>query len=116
MRADVGFVREVKELSPRNQLAPGEVIRVMPAWHCNIVVNGYHYFLTSTAHRRNNAPPKGKAGPSHCIGRVNDLPIPRARDVKFSRDVIRLPGDNRNSVFRLVGRGERLRRQLLPSP
>jgi len=54
-------LREVKELSPRNQLAAGEVIRVMPAWHCNIVVNGYHYFLTSTAHR-GTLRRQGKAG------------------------------------------------------
>jgi hypothetical protein len=45
-------LREVRELSPRNQLAADEVIRVMPAWHCNIAINGYHYFLTTTAHRR----------------------------------------------------------------
>jgi hypothetical protein len=64
-------LRDMKELSPRNKLAPGEVIRVMPAWHCNIAVAGYHYFLTTTAHARNNQPPKGKAGPSHCIARVN---------------------------------------------
>ncbi len=64
-------LREIRELSPRNQLAADEVIRVQPAWHANIVVGGYHYFLTSTAHRRNRVPPKGKAGPSHCIGRVN---------------------------------------------
>ena len=64
-------LREMHELSPRNKLAPGEVIRVMPAWHCNIVINGYHYFLTSTAHRRNGHAPKGRGGPSHCIARVN---------------------------------------------
>jgi outer membrane protein assembly factor BamB len=64
-------LRDMKELSPRNQLKPGEVIRVMPAWHCNIVAGGYHYFLTTVAHRRNNKPPAGRAGPSHCIGRVN---------------------------------------------
>ena len=64
-------LREIRELSPRNQLKADEVIRVMPAWHCNIVVNGYHYFLTSTAHHRNNHPPAGKAGPSTRIARVN---------------------------------------------
>src|SRR6185369_15273989 len=64
-------LREVRELSPRNKLEPDEVIRVQPAWHCNIAINGYHYFLTSTAHRRNRHAPKGRAGPSHCIGRVN---------------------------------------------
>jgi hypothetical protein len=64
-------LREIRELSPRNQLKPEDVIRVMPAWHCNIVVDGYHYFLTTVGHRRNNKPPAGRAGPSHCIGRVN---------------------------------------------
>jgi hypothetical protein len=64
-------LREIRELSPRNQLRPEDVIRVMPAWHCNIVVDGYHYFLTTVGHRRNNKPPAGRAGPSHCIGRVN---------------------------------------------
>ena len=64
-------LRDMRELSPRNQLKPGEVIRVMPAWHCNIVADGYHYFLTTVGHRRNNKPPAGRAGPSHCIGRVN---------------------------------------------
>ena len=64
-------LREMRELSPRSPLAKDEVIRVQPAWHCNIVLNGYHYFLTSTAHRRNRHSPKGRAGPSHCIGRVH---------------------------------------------
>jgi outer membrane protein assembly factor BamB len=64
-------LRDMRELSPRNKLADGEVIRVHPAWHANMVMNGYHYFLTSTAHRRNRVPPKGRAGPSHCIARVN---------------------------------------------
>jgi hypothetical protein len=64
-------LREMRELSPRSPLAKDEVIRVQPAWHCNIVINGYHYFLTSTAHRRNRHSPKGRAGPSHCIGRVH---------------------------------------------
>ncbi len=45
------------------RLAPGEVIRVMPAWHCNIVVAGYHYFLTTTAHRRNNDAAEGQGRP-----------------------------------------------------
>jgi len=64
-------LREMQELSPRSPLPPGEVMRVQPAWHANIVANGYHYFLTSTAHRRNRHAPKGRAGPSHCIARVN---------------------------------------------
>lgn len=64
-------LREVKELAPRNQPAPGDVIRVLPVWHANIVAGGYHYFLTTTGHRRNRQPPKGRAGPTHCLGRVN---------------------------------------------
>jgi hypothetical protein len=64
-------LREMGELSPRSPLANGEVMRVQPAWHCNIVLNGYHYFLTSTAHRRNRHLPKGRAGPSHCIARIH---------------------------------------------
>lgn len=64
-------LRDMRELSPRSPLAEDEVMRVQPAWHCNIVVNGYHYFLTSTAHRRNRHVPKGRAGPSHCIARVH---------------------------------------------
>ncbi len=64
-------LRDMRELAPRNVLKPQEVIRVLPAWHANIVINGYHYFLTSTAHRRNSHPPKGRGGPSHCIARVN---------------------------------------------
>ena len=64
-------LREMRELSPRSPLAKDEVMRVQPAWHCNIVLNGYHYFLTSTAHRRNRHSPKGRAGPSHCVGRVH---------------------------------------------
>lgn len=64
-------LRDIRELSERSPLAADEVLRVQPAWHANIVVNGYHYFLTSTAHRRNRHEPKGRAGPSHCIARVN---------------------------------------------
>lgn len=64
-------LREVRELAPRNQPAPGDVIRVLPVWHSNIVAAGYHYFLTTTGHRRNRLPPKGRAGPTHSIGRVH---------------------------------------------
>lgn len=64
-------LREMRELSPRSPLADDEVMRVLPAWHCNIVLNGYHYFLTTVAHRRNTHPPKGRGGPSHCVARAN---------------------------------------------
>jgi hypothetical protein len=35
------------------------------------VACGYHYFFTSTGHRRNGYAPPGLSGPSHCIGRVS---------------------------------------------
>ena len=91
-------LREVAELSPRNQLAPGEVIRVMPAWHCNIVVAGYHYFLTTVAHRRNNVPPKGKAGPSHCIARVN-IETGKVEYLEVPVTVIRKPKEAEQRVW-----------------
>ena len=61
-------LREVQDGLP---IPAGEVIRVQPAWHANIVVDGFHYFLVSTNHRRNRQPPKGRAGPAYSIGRVN---------------------------------------------
>lgn len=64
-------IRDMKDLSPRVPLKPGEVLHVFPNWHSNIAVYGYHYFLTSTGHRRNSHAPPGLSGPSHCIGRVN---------------------------------------------
>ena len=75
-----------------------EVIRVMPAWHCNIVINGYHYFLTSTAHRRNNYKPKGKAGPSHCIARVN-VKTGKVEYLEVPVTVIRKPGEPERRIF-----------------
>lgn len=60
-------LREVKDSRP---LPDGDVIRVMPAWHANIVAAGYHYFLATTGHRRNRKPPKGRAGPAYSLGRV----------------------------------------------
>ncbi|MEZ5351333.1 MAG: PQQ-binding-like beta-propeller repeat protein [Bryobacteraceae bacterium] len=84
-------LREVRDVSPRMKLAADEVIRVMPAWHANIVAGGYHYFLTSTAHRRNRKPPKGKAGPSHCIGRVN-IETGKVEYLEVPVTVVRKPG------------------------
>jgi outer membrane protein assembly factor BamB len=91
-------LRDIRELSPRNQLKPEEVIRVMPAWHCNIVANGYHYFLTTVAHRRNNKPPAGRAGPSHCIGRVN-VETGKVEYLEVPVTVIRKPGEPDQKIY-----------------
>lgn len=64
-------IRDMKDFSPAVQLKPGEALHVFPNWHANLVVDGYHYFFTSTGHRRNGHAPPGLSGPSHCIGRVN---------------------------------------------
>ena len=84
-------LREMRDLSPRSALANGEVIRVQPAWHCNIVLNGYHYFLTSTAHRRNRHLPKGRAGPSHCVARVH-IDSGKVEYLEVPVTVLRKPG------------------------
>ena len=91
-------LRDMRELSPRSPLAPGEVMRVMPAWHCNIVINGYHYFLTTVAHRRNNHPPKGRGGPSHCIARVN-IATGKVEYLEVPVTVIRKPGLKDSLVY-----------------
>jgi hypothetical protein len=52
-------------------LPNGDVFRVQPAWHANIVAAGYHYFLVSSGHRRNRRPPKGVAGPPYSLARVH---------------------------------------------
>lgn len=64
-------IRDMKDFSPRVPLRPGEVLHVFPNWHANIAAYGYHYFLTSTGHRRNGHAPPGLSGPSHCVGRVH---------------------------------------------
>lgn len=91
-------LREVREISARNKLAPDEVIRVFPAWHSNIAINGYHYFLTSTAHRRNRKPPKGRAGPSHCIARVS-IESGKVEYFEVPVTVIRQPGEPDRFVY-----------------
>ncbi len=91
-------LREIRDLSPRNQMKPDEVIRVMPAWHANIVVGGYHYFLTSTAHRRNNKPPAGKGGPSHTIARVN-VETGKVEYLEVPVTVERKPGEPDKKIY-----------------
>lgn len=96
-------LREVRELSPRNKLSPGEVIRVMPAWHCNIAVNGYHYFMTTVGHRRNNTPPKGRAGPSHCIARIN-VESGKVEYLEVPVTVLRAAGQSEKKVYGIAVR------------
>jgi hypothetical protein len=96
-------LREMRELSPRSPLAKDEVIRVQPAWHCNIVINGYHYFLTSTAHRRNRHSPKGRAGPSHCIGRVH-IDSGKVEYLEVPVTVVRKPGAEDELVYGVAQR------------
>ena len=91
-------LREIRELAPRNQLKPNEVIRVQPAWHCNIVVNGYHYFLTSSGHRRNGHPPAGRAGPSDSLARVN-VETGKVEYLELPVTVIRKPGEPDQKVY-----------------
>ena len=91
-------LRDIHDLSPRVNAAPGEVIRVMPAWHCNIVAGGYHYFLASTAHRRNGHAPKGKGGPSHSLGRVN-VETGKVEYLELPVTVIRKPGEPEKKVY-----------------
>ncbi len=91
-------LRDMRELSPRNKLADGEVIRVMPAWHANLAVNGYHYFMTTVAHRRNNVAPKGRAGPSHCLARVN-IETGKVEYLEVPVTVIRKPGEADQKIY-----------------
>jgi hypothetical protein len=91
-------LREVRDWSPRVDQQPGEVIRVQPMWHANIVAAGYHYFFAGTAHRRNRHEPKGKAGPSHCIGRVN-IETGKVEYLELPVTVIREPGKPDEFVY-----------------
>ncbi len=96
-------LREMRELAPGNLLAPDEVIRVMPAWSCNLVVDGYHYFLTTSGKGRNDHPPRGRAGPSHCIARVN-LATGRVEYLEVPVTVIRPPGQPDEPIYGLAQR------------
>ena len=103
-------LRDMRELSPRSPLAADEVMRVLPAWHCNIVLNGYHYFLTTTAHRRNTHPPKGRGGPSHCIARVN-IATGKVEYLEVPVTVIRKPGVPDEPVYGVAVRTTTLNSQ-----
>ena len=92
-------IRDVRDWSPRVNAGPDNYIYVYPAWHTNIVADGYHYFLTSTAHVRNKrAHPKGKAGPSHSIGRVH-IETGKTEYLELPVTVIRKPGEQDEFVY-----------------
>ncbi len=96
-------LRDMRELSPRSPLAPDEVMRVLPAWHANMVINGYHYFLTTTAHRRNRHAPKGRAGPSHCIARVN-VSSGKVEYLEVPVTIIRNEGERDQPIYGIAQR------------
>jgi len=91
-------IREMKDYSPRVPLKPGEVLHVFPNWHANIAAYGYHYFLTSTGHRRNGHAPPGLSGPSHCLGRVN-IATGKVEYLELPVTVIRKPGDPERFIY-----------------
>ncbi|MEP6755849.1 MAG: hypothetical protein ABJA67_10135, partial [Chthonomonadales bacterium] len=91
-------IRNVKELSERVKLGPGESLHVFPNWHANLVVGGYHYFFTSTGHRRNGYAPPGQSGPSHCIGRVN-VETGKVEYLEVPVSVVRLPGKADEMIY-----------------
>lgn len=84
-------IRDIKDDSPLVPLGPGEVVHVFPNWHSNIAAYGYHYFLTSTGHRRNGHAPPGLSGPSHCLGRIN-IRTGKVEYLELPVSVIRKPG------------------------
>ncbi len=91
-------VRELKDPSPRVPLKPGEVLHVFPNWHSNILAGGYHYFFTSTGHRRNSHAPPGLSGPSHCLGRVH-VETGKVELLELPVTVVRRPGEPDRFVY-----------------
>ena len=91
-------IRDMKDYSPRVPLKPGEVLHVFPNWHSNIAAYGYHYFLTSTGHRRNGHAPPGLSGPSHCLGRVN-IETGKVEYLELPVTVIRKAGEQDRLVY-----------------
>ncbi len=91
-------IRDMHDLSPRVPLKPNEVLHVFPNWHANIAAYGYHYFFTSTGHRRNDHAPPGLSGPSHCIGRVN-IETGKVEYLEVPVTVLRKPGTPEQYVY-----------------
>ena len=88
-------------------LSEGDVIRVQPAWHANIVVDGFHYFLVSSGHRRNRKPPKGRAGPAYCVARVGGVSGVTRSCRRRRKALIRRGAANRVDQRRRGRRGDR---------
>ncbi len=91
-------IRDMKDFSPLLRLGPGEVLHVFPNWHSNISAYGYHYFLTSTGHRRNGHAPPGLSGPSHCLGRVN-VETGKVEYLELPVTVVRKPGQQERFIY-----------------
>jgi outer membrane protein assembly factor BamB len=91
-------IRDMKDFSPRVPLKPGEVLHVFPNWHTNIAAYGYHWFITSTGHRRNGYAPPGLSGPSHCIGRVN-IETGRVEYLEVPVTVVRKPDEPDEIIY-----------------
>ncbi|MEY2979832.1 MAG: hypothetical protein RL562_59 [Planctomycetota bacterium] len=92
-------LRTQRDDAPRMAFDPDEhTLVVHPAWHCNVVTHGYHWFLCSTAHGRNAAPnptrpgTRGLAGPAHCVGRVH-LETGRVEYLELPVEVRHAPQD-----------------------
>jgi hypothetical protein len=92
-------IRDMKDWSPRVNAGPDDYIYVYPAWHSNIVAAGYHYFLTTTGHKRNrHVHPNGKAGPTHSIARVN-IETGKTEYLELPVTVIREPNQADEFVY-----------------
>lgn len=91
-------IRDMKDFSSQVVLKPGEVLHVFPNWHANIAAYGYHYFFTSTGHRRNSYAPPGLSGPSHCIGRVN-IETGKVEYLEVPVSVLRIPGQPEQRLY-----------------
>jgi outer membrane protein assembly factor BamB len=65
--------------------------RVFPAWFCNVVTEGYHYFLCFTDAGQHYGPP-------HCIGRVN-IKTDKVEYLELPVQVVRTPGETERVIW-----------------
>lgn len=103
-------LRELVDPAPRMHFDPAQhVLVVHPAWHSNLVVGPWHWFLCSTAHGRNEGAnasrprKRGIAGPSHCVGRVH-VRTGKVEYLELPVDVERAPGAPDRFVWGLARR------------